>query len=119
MRNSNVSGLAPVEFDARVAEYVKMLKEFRTGTPGTPPSHDMLHRQNNTSPTSSSSPRDGTISMQDFSRFSVMYNMYNNNNALFPAMTGQQPTSPQRSQSPLPAAASPEPQREALDLGLR
>ncbi|XP_043525817.1 protein dead ringer [Frieseomelitta varia] len=101
-----IPGMAPSEFEARMVEYVKLLnKELRCVT-GTPP--PMIHRQDSTSPPLSSSPRD----VAGFSTFDVtrLWNMCNNN-TMYP---GHQPPP-----SPIPAISTPEPQREALDLGLR
>ncbi|XP_066590471.1 AT-rich interactive domain-containing protein 3C isoform X2 [Prorops nasuta] len=109
-----IPGLAPSEFEARMVEYVKLLnKELRNAGAGTPP--PMIHRQGSSSPTSTTPPRDGALSALEMSRL-TLWNMYNNN-TLYPGV-GHQPPSPQASRSPVPPS-SPEPQREALDLGLR
>lgn len=108
-----IPGMAPSEFEARMVEYVKLLnKELRSGTP--PP---MGHRPGSASPPSSTPSRDGAFSALEMSRL-TLWNMYNNN-TLYPGVGHQPPISPQTSHSPLPPASSPEPQREALDLGLR
>ncbi|XP_061927538.1 protein dead ringer isoform X5 [Apis cerana] len=107
-----IPGMAPSEFEARMVEYVKLLnKELRSGTP--PP---MGHRPGSASPPSSTPSRDGAFSALEMSRL-TLWNMYNNN-TLYPGVGHQPPISPQTSHSPLPPASSPEPQREALDLGL-
>ncbi|XP_012286449.1 protein dead ringer isoform X2 [Orussus abietinus] len=111
-----IPGMAPAEFEARMVEYVKLLnKELRSAGAGTPP--PMIHRQGSSSPPSSTPPRDSAFSALDVSRL-TLWNMYNNN-TLYPGVGHQPPLSPQASHSPLPPASSPEPQREALDLGLR
>ncbi|CAL7936838.1 unnamed protein product [Xylocopa violacea] len=111
-----IPGMAPSEFEARMVEYVKLLnKELRSAGAGTPP--PMIHRQGSASPPSSTPPRDGTFSALEMSRL-TLWNMYNNN-TLYPGVGHQPPMSPQASHSPVPPASSPEPQREALDLGLR
>ncbi|KAK2579472.1 hypothetical protein KPH14_010786 [Odynerus spinipes] len=111
-----IPGLAPSEFEARMVEYVKLLnKELRSAGAGTPP--PMINRQGSASPPSSTPPRDGAFSALEMSRL-TLWNMYNNN-TLYPGVGHQPPLSPQASHSPLPPASSPEPQREALDLGLR
>ncbi|XP_076236263.1 retained [Calliopsis andreniformis] len=111
-----IPGMAPSEFEARMVEYVKLLnKELRSAGAGTPP--PMIHRQGSASPPSSTPPRDGTFSALEMSRL-TLWNMYNNN-TLYPGVGHQPPLSPQASHSPVPQASSPEPQREALDLGLR
>ncbi|XP_043253129.1 protein dead ringer-like isoform X3 [Colletes gigas] len=111
-----IPGMAPSEFEARMVEYVKLLnKELRSAGAGTPP--PMIHRQGSASPPSSTPPRDGAFSALEMSRL-TLWNMYNNN-TLYPGVGHQPPLSPQASHSPVPPASSPEPQREALDLGLR
>lgn len=111
-----IPGMAPSEFEARMVEYVKLLnKELRSAGGGTPP--PVIHRQGSTSPPPSTPPRDNAFSALEMSRL-TLWNMYNNN-TLYPGMAHQPPMSPQTSHSPLPAPPSPEPQREALDLGLR
>ncbi|XP_031833425.1 retained isoform X2 [Nomia melanderi] len=111
-----IPGMAPSEFEARMVEYVKLLnKELRSAGAGTPP--PMIHRQGSTTPPSSTPPRDGAFSALEMSRL-TLWNMYNNN-TLYPGVGHQPPLSPQASHSPVPQASSPEPQREALDLGLR
>ncbi|OAD62519.1 Protein dead ringer [Eufriesea mexicana] len=111
-----IPGMAPSEFEARMVEYVKLLnKELRSAGAGTPP--PMIHRQGSASPPSSTPPRDGAFSALEMSRL-TLWNMYNNN-TLYPGVGHQPPMSPQASHSPVPPASSPEPQREALDLGLR
>ncbi|XP_078049117.1 retained isoform X1 [Augochlora pura] len=112
-----IPGMAPSEFEARMVEYVKLLnKELRSAGAGTPP--PMINRQGSASPPSSTPPRDGGFSALEMSRL-TLWNMYNNNNTLYPGVGHQPPLSPQASHSPVPPASSPEPQREALDLGLR
>lgn len=111
--------MAPAELEARMVEYVKLLnKEIRSAGGATPP--PMIHRQGSASPPSSTSPRDSVLNAIEMSRLGQMtlWNMYNNN-TLYPGGGHQPPLSPQTSNSPHPQAASPEPQREALDLGLR
>ncbi|CAK9819617.1 Protein dead ringer [Anthophora plagiata] len=111
-----IPGMAPSEFEARMVEYVKLLnKELRSAGAGTPP--PMIHRQGSASPPSSTPPRDSAFSALEMSRL-TLWNMYNNN-TLYPGVGHQPPLSPQASHSPVPPASSPEPQREALDLGLR
>ncbi|XP_053975287.1 AT-rich interactive domain-containing protein 3C-like isoform X3 [Hylaeus anthracinus] len=112
-----IPGMAPSEFEARMVEYVKLLnKELRSAGAGTPP--PIIHRQGSASPPSSTPPRDaGAFSALEMSRL-TLWNMYNNN-TLYPGVGHQPPLSPQASHSPVPPASSPEPQREALDLGLR
>ncbi|XP_015594703.1 protein dead ringer isoform X2 [Cephus cinctus] len=111
-----IPGMAPAEFEARMVEYVKLLnKELRSAGGGTPP--PMIHRQGSASPPSSTPPRDSAFSALEMSRL-TLWNMYNNN-TLYPGVGHQPPLSPQTSHSPLPPNSSPEPQREALDLGLR
>ncbi|XP_063980761.1 AT-rich interactive domain-containing protein 3C-like isoform X4 [Diachasmimorpha longicaudata] len=107
-----IPGLAAAELEARMAEYIKLFnKEFRTSGASTPPP---IHRQGSASPPSGTPPRD--TAMAEMSRL-TLWNLYNNN-TLYPNMH-QPPASPQPSHSPHPQATSPEPQREALDLGLR
>ncbi|KAK9294434.1 hypothetical protein QLX08_010954 [Tetragonisca angustula] len=85
-------GMAPAEFEARMVEYVKLLnKELRSASSVTPPPTN--HRQDSASPPPSTPPRDAS------------------------GFGHQPPMSPQP--SPIPAGSTPEPQREALDLGLR
>lgn len=116
MNTGPIPGLAPSEFEARMVEYVKLLnKELRSGGTGTPP--PMIHRQGSASPPSSTSPREAALNALEMSRL-TLWNMYNNN-TLYPGVGHQPPLSPQAPHSPVPPAASPEPQREALDLGLR
>ncbi|XP_076176169.1 retained isoform X2 [Ptiloglossa arizonensis] len=111
-----IPGMAPSEFEARMVEYVKLLnKELRSAGAGTPP--PIIHRQGSASPPSSTPPRDGAFSALEMSRL-TLWNMYNNN-TLYPGVGHQPPLSPQPSHSPAPPTSSPEPQREALDLGLR
>ncbi|XP_063980762.1 protein dead ringer-like isoform X5 [Diachasmimorpha longicaudata] len=110
--NGPIPGLAAAELEARMAEYIKLFnKEFRTSGASTPPP---IHRQGSASPPSGTPPRD--TAMAEMSRL-TLWNLYNNN-TLYPNMH-QPPASPQPSHSPHPQATSPEPQREALDLGLR
>ncbi|XP_017878224.1 protein dead ringer isoform X2 [Ceratina calcarata] len=110
-----IPGMAPSEFEARMVEYVKLLnKELRSAGARTPP--PMIHRQTSDSPPASTSPRDGAFSALEMSRL-TLWNMYNNN-TIYPGVS-HQPMSPQASHSPLPQVPTPEPQREALDLGLR
>ncbi|XP_008214460.1 protein dead ringer isoform X2 [Nasonia vitripennis] len=109
-----VAGMAP-EFEAHMAEYVKRLQhEMRVRR--TSPNR-LIHRQGSASPPPARSPsRDAAI--LEMSRF-TLWNMYNNN--LHPGI-GYPPSavSPQNSShSPPPQPGSPEPQKEALDLGLR
>nr|XP_033341868.1 protein dead ringer-like isoform X1 [Megalopta genalis] len=112
-----IPGMAPSEFEARMVEYVKLLnKELRSASAGTPP--PLIPRQGSASPRPITPPRDGTFSALEMSRI-TLWNMYNNNNTLYPGVGHQPSLSPQASHSPLPPASSPEPQREALDLGLR
>ena len=106
-------GMAPAEFEARMVEYVKLLnKELRSASSVTPPPTN--HRQDSASPPPSTPPRDAS----GFGTFDVirlgLWNIYNNN-IMYPGH--QPPMSPQP--SPIPAGSTPEPQREALDLGLR
>ncbi|XP_046751550.1 protein dead ringer isoform X2 [Diprion similis] len=111
-----IPGLAPSEIEARMVEYVKLLhKELRNSGAGTPP--PMIHRQGSASPPSSTSPRDAALNALEMSRL-TLWNMYNNN-TLYPGVGHQPPLSPPAPHSPVPPATSPEPQREALDLGLR
>lgn len=102
--------MAPAEFEARMVEYVKLLnKELRSGG-GTATPPPMNSRQDTASPPPSTPPRDAAgFSTFDVSRL-TLWSIYNNNN-LYPG-------SPQPSPVP-PIVATPEPQREALDLGLR
>ncbi|XP_011300645.1 AT-rich interactive domain-containing protein 3C isoform X2 [Fopius arisanus] len=110
--NGPIPGLAAAELEARMAEYIKLFnKEFRNAGASTPPP---IHRQGSASPPPSTPPRDNAIA--EMSRL-TLWNLYNNN-TLYPNMH-QQPLSPQPPHSPNPQASSPEPQREALDLGLR
>ncbi|KOX70952.1 Protein dead ringer [Melipona quadrifasciata] len=110
-----VPGMAPTEFEARMVEYVKLLnKELRNAGNSTPP--PMVHRQDTISPTPSTPPRDVTFSALDVSRL-TLWNMYNNN-SLYSGIGHQSIVSPQPSPQP-PQISTPEPQREALDLGLR
>ncbi|XP_068970941.1 protein dead ringer-like isoform X2 [Bombus flavifrons] len=111
-----IPGMAPSEFEARMVEYVKLLnKELRSAGCITPP--PVIHQQDSTSPPPSTPPRDGSFGAVEMSRL-TLWNMYNNN-GLYPGMAHQPSMSPQASHSPVPAAPTPEPQREALDLGLR
>ncbi|XP_071862543.1 retained isoform X3 [Bombus fervidus] len=111
-----IPGMAPSEFEARMVEYVKLLnKELRNAGGSTPP--PVIHRQGSASPPPSTPPRDGAFNALEMSRL-TLWNMYNNN-TLYPGMAHQPPMSPQTSHSPVPAPPTPEPQREALDLGLR
>ncbi|KAK1131027.1 hypothetical protein K0M31_017330 [Melipona bicolor] len=111
-----VPGMAPTEFEARMVEYVKLLnKELRNAGNTTPP--PMVHRQDTISPpTPSTPPRDVAFSALDVSRL-TLWNMYSNN-GLYPGIGHQSVVSPQPSPQP-PQVPTPEPQREALDLGLR
>lgn len=80
------------EFEARMVEYVKLLnKEFRTSAT-TPPTI----RQGSNSPPSSTSPREA-FSAMEMSRL-TLWNLYNNNHH---------------------PPSTPEPQKEALDLGVK
>ncbi|XP_012251012.2 protein dead ringer isoform X1 [Athalia rosae] len=116
LNSGPIPGLAPSEFEARMVEYVKLLnKELRSAGAGTPP--PMIHRQGSASPPSSTSPRDAALNALEMSRL-TLWNMYNNN-TLYPGVGHQPPLSPQPPHSPAPPTSSPEPQREALDLGLR
>ncbi|CAD1468601.1 unnamed protein product, partial [Heterotrigona itama] len=107
--------MAPSEFEARMVEYVKLLnKELRSAGAGTPP--PIIHRQDSASPPPSTPPRDAAgFSALDVSRL-TLWNIYNNN-TLYPGVGHQPSMSPQP--SPIPPVSTPEPQREALDLGLR
>lgn len=99
-----------------MVEYVKLLnKELRSAGGITPP--PIIHQQDSTSPPPSTPPRDGSFGAVEMSRL-TLWNMYNNN-GLYPGMAHQPSMSPQASHSPVPAVPTPEPQREALDLGLR
>ncbi|KAK6630567.1 hypothetical protein RUM43_014552 [Polyplax serrata] len=87
-----IPGLAPSEFEARMVEYVKLLnKELRTSATTSP-----TIRQGSNSPPSSTSPREA-LSAIEMSRL-TLWNLYNNNH--------HTPT-------------TPEPQKEALDLGVK
>ncbi|XP_033222024.1 protein dead ringer-like isoform X2 [Belonocnema kinseyi] len=110
-----VPGMAP-EFQERMVEYIKLLnKELKNS--GTAEQMMML-RQGSGSPPRSTSPRESGFNVLDMSKLH-MWNMFNNN-TLYPGVGGHhQPFSPQPTHSPVPPEASPEPQREALDLGLR
>lgn len=112
-----MSNLAPSEFEARMVEYVKLLnKELRNAGAGTPP--PIINRQGSSTPPPSTPPKDATTSNYEMSRL-TLWGMYGNNNPIYSAVIHQPSLSPQTSQSPLQQASSPEPQREALDLGLR
>ena len=112
--------MAPAEFEARMVEYMKLLnkellnKELKNAGTGE---QMMMHRQGSASPPTSTSPRDGGLTAMEMSRL-TMWNLYNNN-TLYPGVGHHPSFSPQPSHSPVPPATSPEPQREALDLGLR
>lgn len=112
-----IAGLAPSEFEARMVEYVKLLnKELRSTGTGTPP--PMIHRHASSPPNSPPPRVDPSFSALEMSRL-TLWNMYNNN-SLYPGVGHPPPQmSPLTSHSPNPQASSPEPQREALDLGLR
>ena len=110
--------MSPAELEARMVEYVKLLnKEWRNGGASPP---DMIHRQSSASPPNSSP---GGLTAMEMSRL-TLWNMHNNN-TLYPGIAYQQPLSPQASNSSHTHVASPEPgsgeepQREALNLGLR
>ncbi|XP_008552851.1 protein dead ringer isoform X3 [Microplitis demolitor] len=107
-----MAGGPPADFDARVTDYLKLLQRDiqRSIGSSSPP---LIHRQG--SPPGSP-PRDTGNALAEMSRL-TLWNMYNNN-PLYGGLA-QPPLSPQTSHSPHPQAASPEPQREALDLGLR
>ncbi|XP_051170371.1 protein dead ringer isoform X4 [Leptopilina boulardi] len=115
-----VPGLVPPELEARMFEYIKHLnkelmnKELKNANSGD---QMMMHRQGSASPPTSTSPRDGGFSALEMSRL-TMWNLYNNN-SIYPGVGHHPPYSPQQAHSPAPPASSPEPQREALDLGLR
>ncbi|XP_043475751.1 AT-rich interactive domain-containing protein 3C-like isoform X5 [Leptopilina heterotoma] len=115
-----VPGLVPPELEARMFEYIKHLnkelmnKELKNASSGD---QMMMHRQGSASPPTSTSPRDGGFSALEMSRL-TMWNLYNNN-SIYPGVGHHPPYSPQQAHSPAPPASSPEPQREALDLGLR
>ncbi|XP_043684083.1 protein dead ringer-like isoform X2 [Vespula pensylvanica] len=113
----SMSNLAPSEFEARMVEYVKLLnKELRNAGAGTPP--PIINRQGSSTPPPSTPPKDANTSNYEMSRL-TLWGMYGNNNPIYSAVIHQPSLSPQTSQSPLQQASSPEPQREALDLGLR
>ncbi|XP_057341861.1 protein dead ringer isoform X5 [Microplitis mediator] len=94
------------------ADYLKLLqRDFQRSMGSSSP--PLIHKQG--SPPGSP-PRDTNQALAEMSRL-TLWNMYNNN-PLYGGLA-QPPLSPQTSHSPHPQAASPEPQREALDLGLR
>ncbi|XP_008552877.1 AT-rich interactive domain-containing protein 3C isoform X7 [Microplitis demolitor] len=99
-------------YGAYSGDYLKLLQRDiqRSIGSSSPP---LIHRQG--SPPGSP-PRDTGNALAEMSRL-TLWNMYNNN-PLYGGLA-QPPLSPQTSHSPHPQAASPEPQREALDLGLR
>ncbi|KAL2748085.1 protein dead ringer-like isoform X1, partial [Vespula maculifrons] len=107
----SMSNLAPSEFEARMVEY-----ELRNAGAGTPP--PIINRQGSSTPPPSTPPKDANTSNYEMSRL-TLWGMYGNNNPIYSAVIHQPSVSPQTSQSPLQQASSPEPQREALDLGLR
>ncbi|KAL2712209.1 protein dead ringer-like isoform X1 [Vespula squamosa] len=107
----SMSNLAPSEFEARMVEY-----ELRNAGAGTPP--PMINRQGGSPPPPSTSPKDTNTSNYEMSRL-TLWGMYGNNNPIYSAVIHQPALSPQTSHSPLHHVSSPEPQREALDLGLR
>ncbi|XP_057341863.1 AT-rich interactive domain-containing protein 3C isoform X7 [Microplitis mediator] len=93
-------------------DYLKLLqRDFQRSMGSSSP--PLIHKQG--SPPGSP-PRDTNQALAEMSRL-TLWNMYNNN-PLYGGLA-QPPLSPQTSHSPHPQAASPEPQREALDLGLR
>ncbi|XP_057341864.1 AT-rich interactive domain-containing protein 3C isoform X8 [Microplitis mediator] len=107
-----MAGGPPADFDARVTDYLKLLqRDFQRSMGSSSP--PLIHKQG--SPPGSP-PRDTNQALAEMSRL-TLWNMYNNN-PLYGGLA-QPPLSPQTSHSPHPQAASPEPQREALDLGLR
>ncbi|XP_057341862.1 protein dead ringer isoform X6 [Microplitis mediator] len=112
MANGPMAGGPPADFDARVTDYLKLLqRDFQRSMGSSSP--PLIHKQG--SPPGSP-PRDTNQALAEMSRL-TLWNMYNNN-PLYGGLA-QPPLSPQTSHSPHPQAASPEPQREALDLGLR
>ena len=111
----SVPGLSP-DFQERMVEYLKLFK-IDVKTPITA-EQLMLLRQSVPSPTRPTSPRDSSFNILDMSKLQ-MWNMFNNN-TLYPGVGAHHQTfSPQPVTSPVQREPSPEPQREALDLGLR
>lgn len=101
------------EFEAHVAEYVRLLnRQLGGGHPPatTPP---VNRPGNSSSPSSMTPPREGQINPYELSKL-TLWNMYNNSQLC--AMANPPPPSPHTSRS---FPGSPEPQREALDLGIR
>ncbi|XP_044589675.1 protein dead ringer isoform X6 [Cotesia glomerata] len=106
-----MAGGPPADFDARVTDYLKMLhRDFHRGTGATSPPMTLKHQG---SP-EDTPPRDTREALMEMSKL-TLWNMYN---PLYGGLA-QPPVSPQTSHSPHPQSTSPEPQREALDLGLR
>ncbi|XP_074099466.1 retained isoform X3 [Cotesia typhae] len=96
----------------QAADYLKMLhRDFNRGTGATSPPLTLKHQG---SP-GGSPPRETRDALVEMSKL-TFWNMYNN--PLYGGLAQPQ-MSPQTSHSPHPQATSPEPQREALDLGLR
>ncbi|KAK0088059.1 hypothetical protein PV325_013247 [Microctonus aethiopoides] len=124
--NSASLNMSTVDFDSRMAEYVKLINKELRGTgggspppslpPPPPPPAPITNRQSGAVSPSETPPRDSALSALEFSRM-TLWNMYNNN-GMYPNIGHHTPISPHVSHSPHTRPSSPE-QREALDLGLR
>ncbi|XP_058804149.1 protein dead ringer isoform X2 [Phymastichus coffea] len=113
------AGVAP-DFEVRMAEYVKHLQremDARRRAVVSPTSAllaQQQHRPGSTSPPTEATSREALLEMSRL----TLWNMYNNN--MHPAINYAHNISPHDSpHSPTAQPASPEPQKEALDLGLR
>ncbi|KAJ8678734.1 hypothetical protein QAD02_014521, partial [Eretmocerus hayati] len=131
------AGIAP-DLELRMAEYMKHLqREMGRRAAGSPPgllnhvaavqaqTHQQQHlhnRQSSASPPGGggarSPPPSRDAGIFDMSRF-TLWNMYNNNLHSGLAAAGYPQSLSPRPGSPHGQPASPEPQKEALDLGLR
>lgn len=113
-----MTGLTP-EMESHMLEYFKMMNAdaIQRINAAAVNSSPTINRHGSTSPSSKTSPREGSFAASDMRASFPLWNLYNNNN-IYPSLQ-QTPVSPQAPNSPTVQAASPEPQREALDLGLR
>ena len=121
--------MAP-DFEVRMAEYVKQLhRGLNTQMHHQQQQHPPHQQDSGSPPAQSASPNHHDNALFEMSRLTLWNSIYNNN--LHPSIAAaaavanaanynHQPMSPRpTSHSPQAHTATPEPQKEALDLGMR
>ncbi|XP_014602422.1 PREDICTED: protein dead ringer-like isoform X2 [Polistes canadensis] len=115
-QNISLTSVNASEFEARMAEYFRMYhREKFVATGSSPP---IISQPGSSTPTTTTIPIPSNI--QNYETLRNIQAVFGNNNTIYPAALAHHASlSPQASQSSLQPVPSPEPQREALDLGVR